>query len=1032
MTRSRFILLVLIVSLCRISEAASPSTPAEVEFDRDIRPILSDACFFCHGPDSAKRKADLRLDTEQGALRQFKGGRRPIVPGDPEKSEIIRRMLTEDPDEKMPPPDSHRTITPQQIEKVKQWVRQGAHWQQHWAFVAPKRPHLPLPNGAGAKAEVIWPRNPIDAFVLTRLQKEGLKPSPQAARETLIRRVTLDLTGLPPTPGEVDAFLADTSPNAYENLVERLLACPRYGQRMAQEWLDAARYADTNGYQGDRTRTLWPWRDWVIASMNHNLSFDRFTVEQIAGDLLSNPTPDQLIATGFNRNHPLNGEGGRIPEESRVEYCVDRVNTTGAVWLGLTVGCTQCHDHKYDPLLQKEFYQLYSYFNSIDESGAVDADGNANPVLRLPTAQQQQRQDQLNAELADLQNQTRQINGRLSKAQTTWEAQLVRTLSTSRVQWSILKPVSVSADQQTLTILDDHSVLASSKEASATDNYTVVLDLPVGGPGLTGLQLEGLPHEAYRGLTSRSPQGNFILTAFKLTLKTPDGAERPVSIADARASFEEKGLPIFGALDDNPATGWGVHDGKNHLPKLAWFRFAQPLSLPAGGRLTARLEFHHQRAQHHMGRLRLAVTTVDDPFHQPPPDPILTLVKLPPDQRSTEQSKQLADYYRSIDPQLRQVQSRITALSQMQASLDQQTLKTMVMRERAQPRDTFILIRGGYDKYGEKVTGGVPASLPPLPPGAPNNRLGFAQWLVHPSHPLTARVTLNRYWQHFFGIGLVKTAEDFGLQGERPIHRDLLDWLATEFIRTGWDVKAMHRLIVTSATYRQSSDITPQLLDKDPDNRWLARGPRHRLPSFQIRDQALAAAGLLVETIGGPSVKPYQPPGIWEEVSFNTIRYEQDHGDSLYRRSLYIFWRRTVGPTMFFDTSSRQVCIVKQTRTNTPLQSLIVMNETGHVETTRVLAQRLLSDPSLTDPRQRITHAFRLALARKPTDRELTILMNALQRLTTQYQQDRSAAEQLVAVGEYPKNPKLDPIQIAAHAGLVSLIFNLDQTQTKE
>lgn len=812
-------LIVVILLVCGTPSRAAGAVAASVEFNRDIRPILADACFHCHGPDKTKRKAKLRLDTEEGAFAELRDGGKTIVPGKPAQSELFQRITIKDDAQRMPPASSNRHLNDRQIELVRRWIEQGAKWQNHWSLMPPGRPDLP-----GVK-NVRWGRNPIDVFILARLEREGMAPSPEADKTTLIRRVTLDLTGLPPTLTEVDAFLADSSPNAYEKVVDRLLQSPRFGERMVLEWLDAARYADSNGYQQDRTRTLWPWRDWVINALNQNLPFDQFTIEQLAGDLLPHATLNQKIATGFHRNHMLNGEGGRIAEESRVDYVVDRVDTTATVWLGLTLGCARCHDHKYDPFSQKDYYQLFAYFNNIAETGSVDRGGNAAPILSLPTPEQSRRLAQLSQAIQELEKQ----------------------------------------------------------------KATIEKSLP-----------------------------------------TPAEWQRQVC--------------------------------------------AQLIRLPV---------------------------------------PLVAILSLP-DRILKQQTvtKELADARKALD------------------DFNKTIPQTMVMEERPQSRETFVLIRGAYDKPGEKVGVGVPASLSSLPSGAPSNRLGFARWLVDPANPLTARVIVNRYWQLFFGTGLVKTLEDFGTQGELPSHPDLLDWLATEFIRTGWNVKAMHKLIVTSATYRQSSRWTPELRERDPDNRLLARSSRQRLPAFVIRDQALELSGLLVEKLGGPPVKPYQPAGIWEEMTFGKVIYQQDKGPSLYRRSLYTFWRRTVGPTTMFDTSARQVCTVRQARTNTPLQSLILMNDVTFVEAARVLAERLLAQAGT--PEERMTMAFRLATARQPTDAERQVLGQALQRLRTQYQGDREAALKLVSVGEKPRSANLDIGELAAYTGLMSIILNLDEVISKE
>ena len=734
--------LVLAASFSRLAPADSAGDAnAAINFDRQIRPILSNACFTCHGPDSARREADLRLDLEQHAKQSV------IVPGDPDGSELIRRVTSHDPDQLMPPPDKTQRPSEADIRLLRRWIAQGAPWDKHWAYTAPKREPLPK------VARVDWPRVGIDHFVLARLEKEQLQPTIRATRPALIRRVSLDLTGLPPTLAEIDAFVADESPDALQRVVDRLLASPRYGEHMAQAWLAAARYADTNGYQHDATRTMWPWRDWVVRSMNDNMPFDKFTLYQLAGDLLENPTQDQLIATGFHRNHGLNGEGGRDPEESRVEYVVDRASTTGSVWLGLTVGCARCHDHKYDQITQKEFYQFYAYFNQVDERGGVDAGGNAKPVLALST-----------------------------------------------------------------------------------------------------------------------------------------------------------------------------------------------------------------------------------------------------DEKLAETKK----------------------------------LQTMVMRDRKQPRDTYLLKRGFWNNpdKSEKLYPSTPACLPLLPEGAAKNRLALAQWLIRPDHPLTARVTVNRIWQHFFGMGLVRTSEDFGVQGERPVHPKLLDWLALEFIDSGWDVKALHKLIVMSATYQQTSTAPAELIAKDPYNRLLARGPRFRLSAQAIRDQALAVSGLLVEKRGGPGVLPYQPPGVWSDFSLGKIKYKQGQGEDLYRRSIYTFWRRPVGPTVLFDNPGRQVCTVRPALTNTPLHALTLLNDTTYIEAARALAERILKS-DMKSPNERITHAFRITTARQPSEAELASLADGLGAFIEHYQSDPQAAGKLIRIGESKPDEQLDVIELAAYTSLMNVILNLDEVQTK-
>ncbi|MCI0739004.1 MAG: PSD1 and planctomycete cytochrome C domain-containing protein [Gemmataceae bacterium] len=824
--------------------------PKIVDFNRDIRPILSDNCYLCHGPAKATRKADLRLDVEEEAFAD-RGGYFALVPGKLKESHLYKRVTSQEKSKQMPPPSFGRKPSPRQIELLRLWIEQGAKWQKHWSFVPPERPPLPVVKNSS------WVRNSIDAFVLARMEGENLSPSPEASRETLIRRVSFDLTGMPPTIDEINAFVTDRAPDAYEKLVDRLLASPRYGERMVLEWLDAARYSDTNGYQTDGTRAMWPWRDWVIEALNKNMPFDQFTIEQIAGDMLPSPTVPQKIATGFHRNHMLNGEGGRIAEESRVDYVVDRVDTTFTIWQGLTAGCARCHEHKYDPISQKEYYGLYAYFNNIDESGGVDRrNSTAAPVLELPTDEQKTKIADREKIVQDFEKKAKALSDKLLAGQADWEKDL---------------------------------------------------------------QLEKLPENV------------------------------------------QKALKVDAA------------------------------------------------------------------------------------KRTAEQKKAISDHYLSTFPERQTLQKELEKAKKSLSDLKNSVLITMVMEERKQPRETFVLLRGVYNKYGEKVSPGLPTAFPPLLKDAPNNRLGFARWLVDKSNPLTARVTVNRIWQMFFGAGLVKTAEDFGAQGEWPSHPELLDWLAVEFMQPSvpspqeggegrvreWDIKRIHKLIVMSATYRQSSQVSPASLDKDPDNRLLSRGPRFRLSPFNLRDQALALSGLLVDKIGGPPVRPYQPPGLWEDFSFNQIKYTQDKGEKLYRRSLYTFWRRSIAPPNMFDTSARQVCTVRQSRTNTPLHALILLNDVTFVEAARVWAERLMKEGGKT-PEQRLHLAFRMATARHPTAVEQNVLMQGFERTLKHFQSDRTAAMKLVQTGESPRDARLDAVEQAAYAAVLNMILNLDEVVTKE
>jgi hypothetical protein len=899
-------------------------------------------------------------------------------------------------------------------------------------------------------------RNPIDAFILARLEAEGLKPSAPAEKATLARRVTLDLTGLPPTPQELDAFLADTAPDAYEKLVDRLLASPRYGERMALEWLDAARYADTHGYHIDSARDMTKWREWVIDAFNQDVPFDRFTVEQLAGDMLPNATMAQRIASGFNRNHMINFEGGAIPEEYHNAYLVDRVNTTGTVWLGLTVGCAQCHDHKFDPLTQKEYYQLYAFFNNVPENGLDGKTGNAVPVLKVPSNEQQAALDKLAVSIMDVESKLKAPMPEVDAAQAEWEKSAA-TGGGKKVEWAALDPVEMkSTGGATLARRDDKSIVASGANAES-DTYTVVARTDLKRIG--ALRLEALPDDtlAAKG-PGRSDNGNIVLTDVKLSAApaASPAAAQPAKFKSATADYSQDNYSVAYAIDEKPQTGWGVFPqvGKAHE---AVFELEQPVPAAVPGAasasqggvvVTVTLAFQSPFPRHQLGHFSLSVTDAAEP--QGPaklPEAIAKSLAAAPEQRTDAQKAELRTYYRyNVSPEARKLAEELAKLVKARADLEKHVPTTMVMQELDKPRDTFLLLRGAYDAHGEKVSMVLPAFLPPMPKGEPANRLGLAKWLVDPSNPLTARVTVNRFWQIFFGTGIVKTAEDFGVQGEAPSHPDLLDWLAVEFRdpstgsgRKAWDVRGLVREIVTSSTYRQSSVATPQHLAKDPENRLLARGSRYRLPAELVRDQALAVSGLLDGRIGGASVFPYQPPGLWEELmsrsdgdNFTAQKYVQSHGPDLYRRSMYTFWKRTSPPPSLstFDAPDRETCTVRRGRTNTPLQALVLLNDPTYVEASRKLAERMMREGGAT-PDERIAYAFRLATARKPTPDESSVLRKIFAKQVEVYQSNNKAAAELLAVGESPRDEKLPVPELAAWTTVASTILNLDETVSK-
>ncbi|MBX7257817.1 MAG: DUF1553 domain-containing protein [Candidatus Hydrogenedentes bacterium] len=1146
-----------------------------IDFNKEIRHILSNNCFACHGPDVHQRKAGLRLDDGKAALEKREGHEPALVPGSRDKSELWKRITCPDPDEQMPPANSNRTLTPEQIELLGKWIDQGAVYDKHWAFKSPVRPDVP------EVALSDWPRNPIDNFILTRLEKEGLKPSPQAAKETLIRRVSLDLTGLPPTPEQVEAFLNDSSPDAYEKVVDSLLASPHYGENMARMWLDLARYADTNGYHIDNERYMWRWRDWVIDSFNRNMPFDEFTVDQLAGDLLPDATLEQKIATGFNRNHMISFEGGIIPEEYRIQYVNDRVNTTSTVWLGLTVNCTQCHDHKFDPLTQKEFYQLSAFFSSIPEQGSDGRDGNSAPLIKAPLPEQSARLAELNDAVKRIQERMDAPNEALDTAQAAWDQQ---EGAATRESWIPLAPKEPkSTGGATLTVREDHSVFVDGT-CPEKDTYEFLVETDA--MGITALRLDAIPDTALpKGLSGRAEDGTFRLTEVEAEIASSSSPQTSQKLAFVAvdATSSASGNDIAKVLDGNPETGWTPAATETPELSSAVFVPATPFGFEGGTQIRFRLKFESPEKNHTLGRFAVSATRdasmapseigpwyMNGPFVAPDgktaydtaygpesgvdlnatyedhrlkwvvrpdladgalqnlpgdvaatylyrvvkspsarqmrlalgsndalklwvndkvvldqnvqrpvePDQNVISVALEPgenrilmkvvnygnayafyfrkaeeqvgsmpleirailgvasEQRSPRQIARLRDFYREKNSaDWREMNAGVGALREQIAAVEKEVPSVMVMEELEKPRETFVLNRGAYDQPGEKVEPETPGALIPFPADAPRNRLGYAKWLTMPEHPLTSRVTVNRYWMHYFGTGIVKTIEDFGVQGEWPSHPELMDWLATEFVRTGWDVKAMQRLIVTSATYMQSSAATPELLEKDPENRLLARGPRFRMEAEQIRDNALAISGLLVARVGGPSVKPYQPKGVWEDVAyggeFTAQRFVQDYGDKLYRRSMYTFWKRQAPPPsmLVFDAPSREVCTARRPRTNTPLQALALLNDPQFVEAARALAERMMGSDG--DTAAKIARGFELAVSRKPRPEETQILSDVLDQQLTEYRTKPEDALNYVAIGESGYDTALDPCELAAWTSVATTILNLDETISK-
>ena len=1008
-------------------DAKVAAAPAKtLEFNRHIRPILSNNCFQCHGFDKNARKADLRLDVRESAVA-VRGKHAAIVAGDGAASELVKRITTDDPIDKMPPADSEHELTPEEVERLTTWINEGAEYEPHWSYIAVK---CPEPPAVGED----WASNPIDRFALARMQANGLQPSPEADRATLIRRVSFDLTGLPPTPGEVDAFVNDADPNAYEKLVDRLLASPHYGERMAMRWLDLVRYADTNGYHGDEHRNVWPYRDYVIDSFNENKPFDRFTIEQLAGDLLPDPTREQLIASGYNRMNQLTAEGGAQAAEYLAKYAADRIRTTSSVWLGTTMGCAECHDHKFDPFTAKDFYQFSAFFADIEEKGVYGAGDNWAPLMPLPSEAQATEKVELEAAIASLGETLNATTEELAAAQREWEGHTRAAMADAYNDWTTLMPTTAaSAGGATLQVGSDLLITATGPDP-ASDVYT--LTFRTNQQQITGVRLDALP-DPENGNLSRG-NGNFVLTGFEAQVECGDTCT-PLTFCKAAADFEQPNFPVSAAIDDDPASGWAVlgHEKKGES-RQAVFTFSEPVAGGPGTMLTIRMKHESAHVNHNIARFRVALTTA--------PEPALTTssalgadvfaaLMAEETARTEEQKVLLAKHYRSIAPELDSTRAELKARQDRLAKLVEE-IPTTLISHAVEPRAIRILPRGNFlDESGEIVDPATPESLPPLGvEGRRATRLDLATWLVSPENPLTARVTVNRMWEQFFGMGLSKVLDDVGSRGEWPTHPDLLDWLASEFMSSGWDVKHVVRLMVTSSTYRQSSAGNPELRAKDPFNRLLARQSQVRLKAELVRDNALAISGLLSEKIGGRSVYPYQPDGYWDNC--NTFRgpliYTADQGPNQYRRGLYTYWKRSfLHPSMLaFDAPTREECTAERTMSNTPMQALVLLNDPTYVEAARVFAEHILKEGGDT-PEAKIDYAYQRALCRKPTDAERAILLELCHKHLTEYTGDPESATQLITTGFSPQPEDVDTAELAAWTSVARTILNLHETITR-
>ena len=1181
-----------LIAAANVRAAEDVERARVVHYDRDVRPILADRCFTCHGADASKRAAKLRLDEEEDAHAD-RGGYAVIVPGKPEESELWRRVHATDRDEHMPPASANkRPLSDAEMDTLRAWIEQGGEYEPHWSFVAPRRPAVPDVRDAR------WCRNAIDRFVLARLEEEGLAPNPPAEREVLARRVFLDLTGLPPTPEELDHFLADSRADAYERLVDRLLSeepyRTRHAERMAVPWLDAARYADTCGIHTDAGRSIWPWRDWVLRALRDGMPFDRFVTEQLAGDLLPNATQDQKVASGFQRNHVTTDEGGAIPAEYLVEYAVDRTATTGSVFLGLTMGCARCHDHKYDPIKQEDFYSLYSFFASNDEPGLYSQETDSKrafePFLAVPSPEQTKQRSELDSRLSELKAELERPAPDEEAQRGTFLAELART---SGLAWADACVASAtSSGGATMEPLDDGSVRASGRNPDVDDH---VITLRTDATNLRLVLVEALADALKEGgpeLLGRFENGNVVISGVQVEVapaNDPEKRER-VPLEWAWADFEQPDgdYAAVNVLDGGDRLGWALYGHRRGGNRALLLLSERPFGFAGGSLVTVKLLHRSEHAQHVTRRSRVSLAALDtsgvarlptsasswyrlgpfpeetrgEPYtrlygpesdatierarnfgfgnqywraepafaearlNELPSTPgaffvarelyapsdreldvslgsddglvvyldgkevfrrevdrglaadqdraklalhrgrnvlLLKIVNtagqagfyfraapreselygdlvaalLPSRARGTDLDARWQSGWRTLfSPDYRRLKDALADAESRLAALDAQIPRTMVMKELAKPRDVFVLERGQYDKPDPKrpVKRAVPAALGKLPDGAPADRRGLAQWLLAPENPFVARVAVNRLWELVFGTGLVRTSEDFGMQGEFPSHPELLDWLAVEYRERGWDTRALLKLLVTSSTYRQSSRARPELAERDPDDRWLASFPRKRLGAEAIRDSALYVSGLLVEKLGGPSVRPYQPEGLWEEVAMpvsNTRVYVQGQGDDLWRRSLYTFWKRASPPPslLTFDAPTREFCTIRRNATNTPLQALVLWNDPQYVEAARKLAERTLG--GVGDDSARLTLLFRRCTGRAPDAEELRALATSLARFRERYAKSEKDASALLAVGEAPRAKELAPGELAAWTMIANSVLALDATVSR-
>ncbi|TLV03213.1 DUF1553 domain-containing protein [Dyadobacter luticola] len=1042
---------------------------APVDYTYDVKPILSDRCFACHGPDANHQKANLRLDVQKVAYKkEAESGLKAIKPGSPGNSELVYRILAEDPEIVMPTPESHLSLTAREKAILIRWIEEGAEYKPHWAFNKVSKPELPK-----VKNEK-WVKNDIDKFILQKLEDKGIKPSKEADKTTLLRRVYLDLTGLPPTPEEVQSYLSDASPNAYEKVVDKLLASPHYGEHMAVPWLDASRYADTHGYQDDGLRTAWPFRDWVIKSFNQNQPYDQFVTWQLAGDLLPNPTRDQLVATGFNRMHQQSQEGGIIPEEYRTAYVSDRVDTFGKTFLGITVECARCHDHKYDPISHKDYYSLYAFFNNNNENGQIPYNGEASPSITLPTPEADAKLKFIHQ---NLDKEKAEMSARAKVAEQNFQTWLADARSNPEKALAPTKQEMVGYFNFDEPSGKDFKNLADSKynaKAEGDDSLSNVAsrrgrlgkarfiygENSVAFPDTFAFFERNQAFSVSIWLNLHDPKvsgslfhkSNGVFNGYRgwNVFREKDGRIKLImSHVWPENAIELRTVERF-PMDKWTQIGFS-YDGLSKAAGLRLYINGKPAKVQVyNDQLTESILHGKNKSNWYVDRLNIgrlsdqrtknfevdefriyekALTPLEMQGLYSFKNELLNVLKTPAAQVKPEQMLALKEYYlTNFDADFTKTIAESRKLIGEETEILDKQIDVMVMRERKYPRKTFILNRGAYDAPGKPVTTDTPDSFFKIPKDFPKNRLGLAKWLTHEDHPLFTRVTVNRFWMMYFGKGLVVSSDDFGNQGELPTHPALMDYLAATFRESGWNVKKMQKLIVTSATYRQSSNLDPKLKDVDPDNRLYARGPSYRMSAEQIRDNALASSGLLTQTIGGQSTRPYQPAGLWEALATrNEVTYKQQHGDTLYRRSLYTIWKRSSPPPMMlnFDAAERHFCVTKRQKTSTPLQALVVMNDPQFVEASRVLAQRMLQHGKTLD--DQITYAFTALTSRQPDAKERAVLKELYDEEYADFSRNPKRVKSILAAGEYPVDKSLNPVQLAAGTIVASTVMNFDE-----